>query len=101
MAMAKTSIILPAHFRLTEFYRVWAYNPIMVVNNVSTDETVDLCRSCGVRVVTHPYRLGNGAAVKAGARVAQGETLVFMDADGQHDPADILPVNHNVDTKFS
>ncbi len=27
--------------------------------------------------------------MKAGARVAQGETLVFMDADGQHDPADI------------
>ena len=62
---------------------------IIVVNDGSTDETVELCRSFGVRVVTHPYSLGNGAAVKAGARAARGETLVFLDADGQHDPADI------------
>jgi len=40
-------------------------------------------------VVTHPYTIGNGAAVKTGARVATGEVLVFMDADGQHSPDDI------------
>ncbi len=62
---------------------------IIVVNDGSTDNTVEICHSFGVRVVMHPYSLGNGAAVKAGARVAQGKTLVFMDADGQHDPADI------------
>ena len=62
---------------------------IIVVNDGSTDETVEICHSFGVRVVTHPYSLGNGAAVKAGARVARGETLVFLDADGQHDPTDI------------
>jgi glycosyltransferase involved in cell wall biosynthesis len=31
--------------------------------------------------------MGNGAAIKRGARAARGDTLVFMDADGQHDPA--------------
>lgn len=31
--------------------------------------------------------MGNGAAIKRGARVATGDTIVFMDADGQHDPA--------------
>jgi glycosyltransferase involved in cell wall biosynthesis len=40
-------------------------------------------------VIRQPYRKGNGAAVKAGARAASGDILVFMDADGQHDPADI------------
>jgi glycosyltransferase involved in cell wall biosynthesis len=50
---------------------------------------VAVCRAFGVRVVSHPYSLGNGAAVKAGARAASGEVLVLMDADGQHDPADI------------
>ena len=33
--------------------------------------------------------MGNGAAIKRGARAATGDTLVFMDADGQHDPADV------------
>ena len=42
-----------------------------------------------VTVLRHPYRIGNGAAVKTGVRYAGGQVLVFMDADGQHDPADI------------
>lgn len=33
--------------------------------------------------------MGNGAAIKRGARVAKGGVLIFMDADGQHDPVDI------------
>lgn len=42
-----------------------------------------------VRIVRHPRNMGNGAAIKAGARAARGDLLVFMDGDGQHDPADI------------
>ncbi|MGA8259055.1 MAG: glycosyltransferase family 2 protein, partial [Arenicellales bacterium] len=41
------------------------------------------------RVIRHPKSLGNGAAVKTGVRNASGTYLVFMDADGQHDPNDI------------
>ena len=37
----------------------------------------------------HPYSMGNGAAVKTGARCAKGEVIIFMDADGQHNPEDI------------
>jgi glycosyltransferase involved in cell wall biosynthesis len=33
--------------------------------------------------------MGNGAAIKRGARAASGDVVVFMDGDGQHDPADI------------
>ena len=62
---------------------------IIVVNDGSTDNTVAVCRQHQVRVVSHPYSMGNGAAVKTGARTATGEILVFMDADGQHDPADV------------
>ena len=40
-------------------------------------------------VYSHPYNIGNGAAVKSGIRVAAGDILVFMDGDGQHDPRDI------------
>ncbi len=90
------SIILPAHNEavnlrplLEKLTVQFPDAEIIVINDGSTDETVEICCSFGVRVATHPYSLGNGAAVKNGARVAQGEILLFMDADGQHDPADI------------
>jgi len=62
---------------------------IIVVDDGSTDNTATLAAAAGATVVRHPYSKGNGAAVKTGARAAQGESLVFMDADGQHDPQDI------------
>ncbi len=62
---------------------------VLVVNDGSTDDTAAVAQAAGARVAHHPYSKGNGAAIKTGARAAQGEVLVFMDADGQHDPADI------------
>lgn len=62
---------------------------VLVVNDGSTDNTAAVAEQAGARVVHHPYSKGNGAAIKTGARAASGEILVFMDADGQHDPADI------------
>jgi len=57
---------------------------INVVDDGSTDDTARLCDAHGVRRIRHPYSMGNGAAVKSGARAATGDILVFMDADGQH-----------------
>lgn len=62
---------------------------IVVVDDGSTDETRVLAEKAGARVIRHPESLGNGAAVKSGARAATGEILCFMDADGQHDPGEI------------
>ena len=62
---------------------------ILVIDDGSTDGTIDVCRGHGIQVISHPYPMGNGAAVKHGARVARGKTLIFLDADGQHTPADI------------
>lgn len=62
---------------------------VIVVDDGSADTTVSVCRELGVRVLSHPYPKGNGAAIKTGARAARGEWILFMDGDGQHDPADI------------
>src|SRR5690554_5961083 len=62
---------------------------VIVVNDGSSDNTAEVAVQAGARVVSHPYSKGNGAAIKTGARAATGEIIVFMDADGQHDPADI------------
>ncbi|WP_374325638.1 glycosyltransferase family 2 protein [Aquipseudomonas alcaligenes] len=62
---------------------------VIVVNDGSTDNTAEVSEAAGAKVVHHPYSKGNGAAIKTGARAASGEIIVFMDADGQHDSADI------------
>ncbi len=62
---------------------------IIVVNDGSTDNTVEICRQLSVTVLSHVYSMGNGAAIKTGARNAARDILVFMDADGQHSPDDI------------
>jgi len=62
---------------------------VIVVDDGSTDDTAAVCAAHGVTRIAHPYPKGNGAAIKTGARAAQGEIIVFMDADGQHRPEDI------------
>ena len=44
--------------------------------------------------------MGNGAAIKRGARAATGDTIVFMDADGQHDPSLIDQLTRRLDEGF-
>ena len=62
---------------------------IIVVDDGSSDDSVAVAQAAQVTVIRHPYRMGNGAAIKTGARAATGKILVFMDADGQHQPQDV------------
>nr|WP_233490279.1 glycosyltransferase family 2 protein [Thiocapsa marina] len=73
---------------------------LILLDDGSTDRTADIALAHGARVISHPYSLGNGAAVKAGARAATGEVLVFMDADGQHSPADIPRILATLDEGY-
>lgn len=94
--MSRISIILPAKNEAAALKdllpRLTAAQPgaeIIVVDDGSTDDTRVVCAGAGVECLSSPYSMGNGAAIKRGARAAKGEILVFMDGDGQHDPADI------------
>jgi glycosyltransferase involved in cell wall biosynthesis len=90
------SIVIPAKNEaenlrgfLPRLLAVVADAECIVVNDGSTDDTVTICQQLGVTVVSHPYSKGNGAAIKTGAKAAQGEVIVFLDGDGQHKPEDI------------
>jgi glycosyltransferase involved in cell wall biosynthesis len=63
---------------------------IIIVDDASTDDTADTAKNAGCRVVSHPYNLGNGAAVKSGIRAATGDIVLMMDGDGQHRP-EVIP----------
>jgi glycosyltransferase involved in cell wall biosynthesis len=90
------SIIIPAKNEasviadvVSSVRHVYGDAEIVVVDDGSTDDTATLAAQAGARVVSHPVSLGNGAAIKAGARAATGEILVMMDGDGQHKAEDI------------
>lgn len=73
---------------------------IIVVDDGSDDNTAEIAMSMGATVVQHPESLGNGAAVKAGARIASGEIIAFMDGDGQHDPKELAPLLQKLDEGY-
>ncbi|EIL99432.1 glycosyltransferase family 2 protein [Rhodanobacter denitrificans] len=94
--MNRLSIILPAKNEAPALAallpRLRAAQPeaeLIVVDDGSTDDTRRICKDNGVTCVSSPYSMGNGAAIKRGTRAAGGDILVFMDGDGQHDPADV------------
>ena len=62
---------------------------IIVVDDASEDNTAAVVKELGVKVIRHPYRLGNGASIKSGIRAATADLLLTMDADGQHSSKDI------------
>lgn len=98
-AAVEVSIVIPARNEAASLENLLpalvAAQPdaeIIVVNDGSSDATLEVCARHPVRVVSHPYPKGNGAAIKSGARAARGKVLVFMDADGQHRPEDVAPL---------
>jgi glycosyltransferase involved in cell wall biosynthesis len=73
---------------------------VIVVDDGSTDATAAVAAEFGARVLSSPYSMGNGAAIKRGTRAASGEILVFMDADGQHDAADIPKLLERIEAGY-
>ena len=61
---------------------------LMVVDGHSTDKTREIAEAAGVKVILDNGK-GKGAALRYAATVVTGDIIVFIDADGSHDPRDI------------
>jgi glycosyltransferase involved in cell wall biosynthesis len=90
------SVVIPAKNEalaisntITQVSKIDGIYEIILIDDGSTDDTAQLAKNAGAKVITNLYSKGNGAAIKTGARNALGEIIIFMDADGQHDANDI------------
>lgn len=87
------SVIIPTRNEVDNLRPVLAAaapyaDELLVVDGHSTDGTRELATAGGARVILDDGR-GKGAAIRLAIEAAQGDILVFIDADGSHDPRDI------------
>jgi glycosyltransferase involved in cell wall biosynthesis len=94
---SRTSVVIPAFNEeetvgplVTALRGAAAWHEILVIDDGSSDRTSDRASEAGACIVRHPYNKGNGAAVKTGIRQATGQSILIIDADGQHRPADAV-----------
>lgn len=71
------------------FEAIGTKNEILVVNDGSTDNTIQEVKKTNARFVSHKTNKGKGVTLQTGIAEAKGEIIVVMDADGQDDPFDI------------
>lgn len=99
----KTVAVIPAYNEGSRIRKVLLeiapfVDDIVVVDDGSQDETLDLVKNLpNIIVLRHVVNRGQGAALRTGteAAVASGaDIIVHIDADGQHDPADIPKLIH-------
>ena len=96
MNSRKISIIIPVYNEahtigdlVLQLRSLYPDFELIVINDGSSDDSAAVASNAGALVYSHPYNIGNGAAIKSGIRIASGDILVFMDGDLQHDPKDI------------
>lgn len=93
--MTKITAILPAYNEEVSIGSVvlntkkYVCN-IIVVDDGSTDNTVEIAELAGAQVIRHSSNKGKGAALKTGFEAAKSsEIIITMDSDAQHDPKEI------------
>ncbi len=109
----RLSIVVPVYNEaenvlplLAEIDRALAAEPpaeIIFVDDGSDDGTADRVRAAqagrpDLRLLRHPGRSGQSAAVLTGVRAARGDWIATLDGDGQNDPADILRLRRRLES---
>ena len=88
------SAVIPAYFEEKTIASVVEgcipfVDEVIVVNDGSTDDTTINAREAGARVIEQDHNMGVMKAIQRGLREAHGDIIVTLDADGQHNPAEI------------
>jgi dolichyl-phosphate beta-glucosyltransferase len=96
MAPSSVSLIIPAYncgriivdtiIKADEYLKRFDRAELIVVNDGSDDDTLEEITSVSklipyLRLINHPQNLGKGAAVRSGVLSAEGDLILFIDAD--------------------
>ncbi|MFW6014456.1 MAG: glycosyltransferase family 2 protein [Candidatus Nanoarchaeia archaeon] len=90
----KFSVIIPAYNEGPTIGRIVSsslryVNEVVVVDDCSTDCTVNAALENGARVISNESRLGYSKSIEIGINNAVNSQVITMDGDGEHDPRDI------------
>ncbi len=75
---------------VNELQQVLPQAEIIVVDDKSTDNSLEIAKQTGARVFSHKYNQGYGAAIKTGIKRAKHENIGIIDADATYSPKDFL-----------
>jgi len=94
MTNPKVSVVIPAYNEAMSIGKVVTNckafcDEIIVIDDGSTDDTAEIAKKSGALLLRNEKNLGITKALQKGLEAAQGDIIVTMDADGQHDPSDI------------
>ena len=104
MRISDTALIVPAHNEsrvivATLTKALESFTHVVCVDDGSTDDTADLARTTGAKVLSHPVNVGQGAAIQTGIEYARRlpvDLFVTFDADGQHRTEDVLAMRETL-----
>lgn len=101
MDRSRVAIVIPAFNEAATIGEVVSaaglHGDVIVVDDASTDSTVELAAGAGAHLVSNPTNLGYDGALGAGINEAVRlgyEAVVTLDADGEHDPAVLASFKH-------
>jgi len=90
----RISVIIPAYNEAKRIGKVLSKIPefvdeVIVVDDGSEDNTFEVAKNHGAEVIRLEENQGKGVAMREGIKKISGDVVVFMDADGQHNPEEI------------
>ncbi len=92
--MKKATVVIPAFNEektiIDVIKKIPKFCEVIVVDDGSTDLTYELVKKTKKKCIRLGKNMGKGFACMAGAKNARSNIIVFIDADGQHDPKEII-----------
>jgi len=99
----KITVVIPAYNEekaisevITGLKKISIVDEIIVIDDGSTDSTKKKALESGVKVLTHRTNTGYGASLKTGIINSSNNVIAMFDADGQHNPEDIVSMSKHV-----